>query len=73
MRLGLFMQPVHDPARDVHQLFMDDLEIAVYLDELGYDEYWYGEHYAVVGEPMPSSMIFLANLIARTEHMKLVD
>ena len=33
MRLGLFMQPVHDPARDVHQLFMDDLEIAVYLDE----------------------------------------
>ncbi len=71
MKLGLFMQPVHDPARDVHQLFMDDLEIAVYLDELGYDEYWCGEHYAVVGEPMPSAMIFLANLIARTEKIML--
>ena len=71
MRLGMFMQPVHDPKRDVHRLFMEDLEVATYLDELGFDEFWCGEHYVVRAEPIPAPMIFLAQVAALTKNMKL--
>ena len=71
MRLGMFMMPLHDVARDTHTALMEDVEIAVHCDELGFDEFWMGEHYACKTEPVPAPMIFLANLIARTKNMKL--
>ena len=29
MQLGMFMMPLHDPARDNHAVLMEDVEIAV--------------------------------------------
>ncbi len=71
MRLGMFMMSLHDPARDNHEVLMEDVEIATYCDELGYDEFWIGEHYTASSEPVPAPMIFLANLLGRTKRMKL--
>ena len=71
MRLGMFMMSLHDPARDNHEVLLEDVEIAAYCDELGFDEFWIGEHYTASSEPVPAPMIFIANLLARTKHMKL--
>ncbi len=71
MKLGMFSMSLHDPGRDQHTVLMEDVEVAVYCDELGFDEFWIGEHYTAASEPVPAPMIFLANLLARTKNMNL--
>jgi alkanesulfonate monooxygenase SsuD/methylene tetrahydromethanopterin reductase-like flavin-dependent oxidoreductase (luciferase family) len=71
MKLGMFMMPVNDHRRDTHDVLMEDVEIAVRCDELGFDEFWVGEHYTTLSEPVSCPFIFLSNLIARTRRMRL--
>lgn len=71
MKLGLFMMPVNDHRRDLHDVLMEDVEVAVRCDELGFDEFWVGEHYTSASEPVSCPFIFLSNLIARTKRVKL--
>ncbi|MBL8700413.1 MAG: LLM class flavin-dependent oxidoreductase [Alphaproteobacteria bacterium] len=71
MTLGLFMMPYHDPRRDVHRALLDDVDTAVHADQVGFDEFWVGEHYSAPSEPITSPFIFLANLIARTKRIRL--
>ena len=37
MKLGMFSMSLHDPGRDQHTVLMEDVEVAVYCDELGFD------------------------------------
>ena len=46
MRLGMFMQPVHDPKRDLTQVLEEDRQTVILADKLGYHEIWVGEHTA---------------------------
>jgi alkanesulfonate monooxygenase SsuD/methylene tetrahydromethanopterin reductase-like flavin-dependent oxidoreductase (luciferase family) len=71
VKLGLFMMPVNDHRRDSHEVLMEDVEVAVRCDALGFDEFWIGEHYTTLSEPVSCPFIFLANLIARTKRMRL--
>ncbi|MGD9538433.1 MAG: LLM class flavin-dependent oxidoreductase [Alphaproteobacteria bacterium] len=71
MKLGMFMMPVNDHRRDIHDVLMEDVEVAVRCDELGFDEFWIGEHYTTLSEPVSCPFIFLSNLIARTRRMRL--
>ncbi|MFM8989638.1 MAG: LLM class flavin-dependent oxidoreductase [Alphaproteobacteria bacterium] len=71
MKLGMFMMPYHDPRRDLHQALHEDVEVAVHADRAGIEELWVGEHYSAPSEPITSPFIFLANLIARTERIRL--
>ncbi len=71
MKLGMFMMPVNDHRRDTHTVLKEDVEIAVACDALGFDEFWVGEHYTTLSEPVTCPFMFLANLIARSTHMKL--
>jgi alkanesulfonate monooxygenase SsuD/methylene tetrahydromethanopterin reductase-like flavin-dependent oxidoreductase (luciferase family) len=71
MKLGMFMMPYHDPRRDLHQALHEDVEVAVHADRAGFEEFWVGEHYSAPSEPITSPFIFLANLIARTERIRL--
>ena len=71
MKFGLFMMPVNDHRRDLHDVLMEDVEVAVRSDELGFDEFWVGEHYTSASEPVSCPFIFLANLIARTKRVRL--
>jgi alkanesulfonate monooxygenase SsuD/methylene tetrahydromethanopterin reductase-like flavin-dependent oxidoreductase (luciferase family) len=66
MRLGLFMMPVHPPDRTFWSTLEEDTEKSVLADALGFDELWLGEHFSATTEPIPSPMMFFANLIART-------
>ncbi len=70
MRLGLFMMPIHNPARDYTDVFKEDRESILHAEALGYDEAWVGEHYACKTEPIPDPLQFMATLIPVTKRIK---
>ena len=71
MRLGLFMQPVHDPARDLTQVLEEDRETIILADRLGFEECWIGEHASATVEPITAPLVFLATLLNETRTIKL--
>ena len=56
MQLGLFMMPLHDPARPYADVLKDDRDAILLAEELGYDEAWVGEHYSCSTEPIEISV-----------------
>lgn len=71
MKLGIFAMPLHPPDKSRTQCFDEDVELAVRADELGFSEFWCGQHHTLGWEPIPANDVFLANLIARTTQMRL--
>lgn len=71
MKLGSFMMPLHPPEKSRTQCFDEDVELVVRADELGFVEFWCGQHHTLAWEPIPANDVFLANLIARTRNIKL--
>lgn len=60
LRFGYFMAPFHVPGRNPTSALERDLEMAVHLDKLGYDEVWYGEHHSAGSEIIASPEIMIA-------------
>ena len=71
MKLGMFMQPVHDPKRDLTTALEQDRETVKLADALGYCEVWVGEHTAATSEPITDPLVFLSTLIGETRQIKL--
>ena len=69
MRLGMFMMPVHPPDRSLTSTLEEDTEKSLLADALGFDELWLGEHFSASTEPIPSAMMFFANLLSRTKNL----
>jgi alkanesulfonate monooxygenase SsuD/methylene tetrahydromethanopterin reductase-like flavin-dependent oxidoreductase (luciferase family) len=69
MRLGIFMMPVHPPARSFTDTLAEDEEKGLYADRLGFDELWLGEHFSATTEPIPSPLMFFASLAPRTKNL----
>ena len=69
MKLGMFMHPIQDFKRGYHTLLLEDMEIIKYADELGFDEVWLGEHFALPSAPIQSPLMLYAALIAQTKHI----
>jgi alkanesulfonate monooxygenase SsuD/methylene tetrahydromethanopterin reductase-like flavin-dependent oxidoreductase (luciferase family) len=70
MRLGFFMMPVHPPARSFTATLAEDTEKSLLADRLGFEEMWLGEHYSATSEPIPSPLMFMASLVARTKNLR---
>ena len=71
MKLGLFAMPAHPPERDLKTGFEWDLQVIRWLDELGYQEAWVGEHHTVAWEPNPAPDLLLARAFAETRNIRL--
>ena len=71
LRLGMFVMPVHDPAKPLVQCIDEDLELAVQCDRLGFDEFWVGEHHTSTLENIVMPEIFIAKAAAMTERLRL--
>jgi len=68
MDLGLFMQPIHNPKKlSVTEMFDQDREAALYVDKVGFDEIFVGEHYTAELEPITNPLQFLASIMAETK------
>ena len=48
MKSGMIMTPIHAAGRDTHAGLLQDVEMAVQADSLGYDEFWIAEHYSAL-------------------------
>lgn len=70
MRLGMFMQPVHDPKRKFSEVIKEDREAILLADALGFDECWVGEHVSATVEPITAPLVFMASLIEQTKRIK---
>jgi limonene 1,2-monooxygenase len=71
LRFGVFMAPFH-PVSENPTLCLDrDRELVQWLDELGFDEAWIGEHHSAGYEIIASPELFIADVAARTKHIKL--
>jgi limonene 1,2-monooxygenase len=72
MRFGVFLAPYHVNMRQ-NPIFNveDDLRLATWLDELGYDEVWFGEHHSAGSELYPSPELMIAFAAGRTRTIKL--
>ena len=71
LRAGIFLAPFHpldeDPTLAIHR----DLELVEFLDSLGYEEAWIGEHHSGGFEIIASPELFIAAAAARTRQIRL--
>ncbi|MGP1101202.1 LLM class flavin-dependent oxidoreductase [Serratia sp. CY68630] len=47
MKLGAFLMPAHPRYRSLHDGHYHDLDTLRFLDKIGFDEAWIGEHYTM--------------------------
>lgn len=71
MDLGFFTMPIHPPGRNLSETLKEDLEFAVFADELGFCEGLFGEHITDGAETITSSLIFIAWALRETKNIKL--
>jgi limonene 1,2-monooxygenase len=69
MRFGIFMAPFHRVGEDPTLCFERDMQLIEWLDELGYDEAFIGEHHSSGWEIIPSPEIFMAVAATRTRRI----
>jgi limonene 1,2-monooxygenase len=71
MKFGIFMAPFHWLGDNPTLALERDLETIQWLDSLGFDEAWIGEHHSAGWETISSPEIFIGIAAERTKHIKL--
>jgi limonene 1,2-monooxygenase len=71
LEFGAFLAPHHPLGEHPTLQFRRDLEFTAYLDRLGYDEFWVGEHHSSGWEMIASPEMFLAAAGEHTERIRL--
>lgn len=71
IKLGMFMMPLHPPARRLNETLKEDRETILLADKLGYVEAFVGEHVSDAAEPVSSCVAFLASVAAGTKNIVL--
>ena len=71
LKFGIFMAPFHPLGENPTLALERDLELLQWLDHLGYDEAWIGEHHSAGWETIASPEVFIATAAERTSHIKL--
>jgi limonene 1,2-monooxygenase len=71
LRFGIFLAPFHRVGDNPTLAIARDLELVSWLDHLGYDEAWIGEHHSAGWEVIASPEIFIGAASERTKHIML--
>jgi limonene 1,2-monooxygenase len=71
MKFGIFMAPFHRVGENPTLCFERDMQLIEWLDDLGFDEAFIGEHHSAGWEIIPSPEIFIAVAAARTRRIML--
>jgi limonene 1,2-monooxygenase len=71
LNFGAFLAPHHPIGEHPMLQFRRDLDLVERLDELGYEEFWCGEHHSSGWEMIASPEMFLAAAGERTKRIKL--
>lgn len=71
MRFGAFIAPFHPLDENPTLAIERDLELVAWMDRLGYEEAWIGEHHSAGYELIASPEVFIAFAAERTRHIRL--
>jgi limonene 1,2-monooxygenase len=71
MKFGIFMAPFHEVGRNPTYSLERDMQLIQWLDQLGFDEAWVGEHHSAGWEIIASPEMYLAAAAERTRHIRL--
>jgi limonene 1,2-monooxygenase len=71
MKFGIFLAPFHKLGENPTLALDRDMELIEWMDYLGYDEVWIGEHHSAGWELIASPEIFIAAAAERTRHIRL--
>ena len=71
IKFGAFLAPHHPIGENPVLQYRRDLDLVEQLDDLGFEEFWCGEHHSTGWEVIPSPEMFLAAAGERTHRIKL--
>ena len=71
LRFGIFLAPFHPLDESPEAALRRDFELVEWLDQLGYDEAWIGEHHSAGFEIIASPEVFIAAAAERTRNIRL--
>jgi len=71
LKFGIFLAPFHRLGENPTLSMARDMELIEWLDHLGYDEAWIGEHHSAGWETIASPELIIAALAERTRHIRL--
>ena len=71
MKFSIFMMPLHHPTENPSLAFDRDIGLIHLADELGYDEFFIGEHHSGGWETMPAPEMALAKASALAHRIRL--
>lgn len=71
LRFGAFIAPFHPLDENPTLAIERDLELVQWMDQLGYDEAWIGEHHSAGYELIASPELFIATVAERTRRIRL--
>ena len=71
LRFGAFLAPHHPIGEHPTLALQSDLKLVEHLDQLGFDEFWCGEHHSTGWEVIASPELFLAAAAERTQRIML--
>ncbi|MBA4014040.1 MAG: LLM class flavin-dependent oxidoreductase [Phenylobacterium sp.] len=71
LRFGAFIAPFHPLDENPTLAIQRDLELVQWMDQLGYEEAWIGEHHSAAYELIASPEVFIAAAAERTKHIRL--
>ncbi len=71
LRFGIFLAPFHRVGDNPNLALARDLELIQWLDELGYDEAWIGEHHSAGWEIIAAPEIVIGVAAERTRRIML--
>ncbi len=71
MKFGVFMAPFHRVGENPTLALERDLELIQWLDVLGFDEAYIGEHHSAGWETIASPELFMATAAERTRNIRL--
>lgn len=70
LRAGMFLAPFHPLDESPTLTFERDIELATFADEIGFAEFWYGEHHSGAYECSSSPELMIAAAAQRTKRIK---
>src|SRR5438128_6958373 len=71
MRHGMFRMPYHGSSKPLGQCYDEDLELIVRAEELGFGEFWIGEHHTMKYENIVMPEHFIARALGETRRIRL--
>jgi alkanesulfonate monooxygenase SsuD/methylene tetrahydromethanopterin reductase-like flavin-dependent oxidoreductase (luciferase family) len=71
IQYGMFIMPFHPPDKPKAQCHDEDLELIVRAEELGFSEFWIGEHHTMKYENIVMPEIFIGRALGETKRIRM--